>query len=24
MCDCGIFNTYRAEKILQKMATLSP
>jgi hypothetical protein len=22
MCDCGIFNTYRAEKILQRMAAL--
>ncbi len=24
MCDCGIFNTYRAEKILLKMVSLSP
>ena len=22
MCDCGIFNTYRAEKILRRMTTL--
>ena len=22
MCDCGIFNTYRAEKILQRIASL--
>jgi hypothetical protein len=21
MCDCGIFNTYRAEKLLRKMTT---
>jgi hypothetical protein len=24
MCDCGIFNTYRAEKLLQKMTSRKP
>jgi hypothetical protein len=24
MCDCGIFNTYRAEKLLQKMTSHKP